>query len=137
MYIAGTFLGDGLPAPPAPGNLVFNTTDFTSLAPALQQVFFIGDGLTGTGTGTVQQFQIPSGASRLYLGFADAFSFAGSSGCYADNSGSLGANVVFAGFPPTAVPGYSRLGLGVIAMLLAFAGLASARKRRAHIGRVG
>jgi hypothetical protein len=38
----------------------------------LDQLFFIGDGLTGTGTGMVQQFVVPSGATALYFAAADS-----------------------------------------------------------------
>jgi hypothetical protein len=37
----------------------------------LQQSFFIGDGLTGTGVGSVQTFIAPEGATRLFLGSMD------------------------------------------------------------------
>jgi hypothetical protein len=42
-----------------------------TIAPQLRQVFFIGDGLTGTGSGTVQQFVVPPGATRLFLASSD------------------------------------------------------------------
>jgi hypothetical protein len=42
-----------------------------SFTPLLNQTFFIGDGLTGTGAGNRQSFAVPSGATLLYLGFAD------------------------------------------------------------------
>jgi hypothetical protein len=41
-------------------------------SPTLDQIFFIGDGLTGTGTGSTQQFTVPVGATSLYLGVADS-----------------------------------------------------------------
>jgi len=44
---------------------------FTSVSPLLQQVFWIGDALTGTGSGSVQQFFAPTGATRLFLGPLD------------------------------------------------------------------
>ena len=34
-------------------------------------MFFIGDGLTGTGSGAVQQFVVPAGATRLFLASSD------------------------------------------------------------------
>jgi hypothetical protein len=37
----------------------------------LKQPFFIGDGQTSTGT--VQQFKIPPGATRLFLGPMDGY----------------------------------------------------------------
>jgi len=62
-------------------------TDFTTLNPSIGEVFFIGDGLTGTGTGTVQAFIVPPTATHLYLGYID-----GSNGIpqsYNDNAGEL------------------------------------------------
>jgi len=43
----------------------------STIAPQLRQVFYIGDGLTGTGSGTVQQFVVPPGATRLFLASSD------------------------------------------------------------------
>jgi len=57
----------------------------------LNQVFFIGDGLTGDGTGTVQQFNVPVGATRLVLGFVDAPNYQGDAGGYSDDIGSFTA----------------------------------------------
>lgn len=56
---------------PAPAALPA-VMNFTSISPLLGQVFFIGDGLTGTGSGTRQQFIVPAGATRLYFGAVDA-----------------------------------------------------------------
>lgn len=64
-------------------------TGFASLRPALNQVFFIGDGLTGTGTGSRQTFIAPAGAARLFLGIADAYAFWGVPGAYDDNMGAF------------------------------------------------
>ena len=60
-----------------------------SFSPRLNQVFFIGDGLTGTGKGSTQTFNVPPTATELWLGFADADSFHGPPGYYGDNPGSL------------------------------------------------
>jgi len=58
----------------APVGLDFTTPfsrDYLALAPALKQVFFIGDGHT---SGNVsQQIIVPSGATRLFLGISDGF----------------------------------------------------------------
>jgi hypothetical protein len=56
-------------------------------SPTLNQIFFIGDGLTGTGTGSVQQFTVPTGATGLYLGVADSV------GASLGNAGSLNVDV--------------------------------------------
>ena len=63
-------------------------TGFDRLTPGLGQVFFVGDGLTGTGEGATQTFVAPAGATRLFLGTVDAQNFFGLPGCYGDNSGS-------------------------------------------------
>lgn len=55
--------------------------------PTLDQIFFIGDGLTGTGSGTIQTFTVPAGATGLYLGIADSV------GASTGNPGSLTADV--------------------------------------------
>jgi hypothetical protein len=82
----GVFTDDNVPAPPAPARLDFTGhRDFTSLSPLLNQVFYIGDGLTGTGSGTVQNFVPPASATHLYLGFLD--------NQYADNLGQLTATI--------------------------------------------
>ncbi|WP_207802729.1 calcium-binding protein [Roseicella frigidaeris] len=78
-----------------PATLDFATlgTDFTTLAPGVDQVFYIGDGLTGTRDGTVQQFHVPDGATTLLLGIADGTAFHGHPEAYADNSGAFTAQV--------------------------------------------
>lgn len=85
--LVGVFLTDSEPINnPAPPSLDFGPTgigtDFPTLAPALQQIFFIGDGLTGTGTGTRQTFVVPSGATRLYLGVVDGFGWSNNIGSF-------------------------------------------------------
>lgn len=89
--LAGVFLDDSTPSSgPAPATLDFTLgglgIDFLSLAPALRQVFYIGDGVT---SGNVfQQFVAPAGATRLFLGIPDGFGFGGAPGAYDDNDGS-------------------------------------------------
>ena len=60
----------------APGALDFSTgpsLDYLSLDPALKQVFFMGDGVTSGGI--QQQIVAPPGATRLFLGTMDGFSW--------------------------------------------------------------
>lgn len=90
FFLTGVFLTDSLPAA-APARFNFLGDDFPGLSPTIGQTFFIGDGLTGTGTGTRQQFFVPAEATRLFLGYADANNFKGNPGNYSDNSGSLTA----------------------------------------------
>ena len=85
--LVGVFLDDNLPtSSPAPADLDFSPsgtgTNFTTLSPALQQAFFIGDGLTGTGTGDAQSFAVPAGATRLYLGTADGTGWSNNTGSF-------------------------------------------------------
>jgi hypothetical protein len=90
MFLAGVFLDDSEPADPAPDTIDFSEMEYdVDIHPSLKQVFFIGDGLTGTGEGEVQEFFIPEGATRLFFGFADAYNFTGAPGFYNDNSGKL------------------------------------------------
>jgi hypothetical protein len=55
----------------------------------LNQVFFIGDGLTGTGSGSRQTFNVPADATELWLGYVDGGGYEGPPADYGDNVGSL------------------------------------------------
>lgn len=71
MPLVGVFLGASLPGV-APVALDFRGVEnFERVDPAPGQIFWIGDGLTGTGFGAVQEFGIPDGATRVVLGFID------------------------------------------------------------------
>jgi hypothetical protein len=88
-FLVGVFLSNTEPSDPAPPVLTFSDSNtFTTLSPLLDQTFLIGIGQT-TG-GVVQTFYAPTGATRLFLGFADANGYQGLPGQYQDNSGSLG-----------------------------------------------
>lgn len=98
MFLVGVFLDDSEPSGTPPPALDFSPAaigeHFGSLSPAIGQVFYVGDGLTGTFAGATQQFVVPATATRLYLGFADAFEFGsptGEPGYYGDNSGTIQA----------------------------------------------
>lgn len=83
--LVGVFLDNSQPdSTSAPAALNFSSIglNFSSLAPQLKQVFFIGDGLTGTGTGAVQNFIVPTGATRLFLGPMDGFGWKGNTGSF-------------------------------------------------------
>ena len=91
-FLSGVFLDASGNVATTPTALTYPdaaSTGFAAATPLLNQVFFIGDGLTGHGIGTVQQFFVPTGATRLLLGFADAPGYAGSPGSYGDNTGAL------------------------------------------------
>jgi hypothetical protein len=107
--LIGVFLSDDQPdafSPPADLDFTGNTS-FTSLSPELRQVFFIGDGLTGTGSGSVQQFVVPTGATRLFLGSADGF------GWY-NNTGEFIVTVT----APEPVPGLGSVAITLLGTLL-------------------
>ena len=70
----GVFLSDDVPNPLAtPPDLDFSPAglgrDFLTLRPELQQPFLIGTGRTTDGT--VQEFVVPDGATRLFVGVMD------------------------------------------------------------------
>jgi len=104
FFLVGVFLNSTEPSGSGPSVLHYNygtpdslnTTD-SSFSPLDNQVFFIGDGLTGTGSGQEQVFNIPTDATRLYLGFADSFDSVPS--YYADNVGSLTATFAITSAP--------------------------------------
>jgi hypothetical protein len=81
--LAAVFLGTKLGSAPAAYSGSLSATD---IAPPLGQVFPIGDGLTGTGTGTQQNFHVPAGATKLYLVDIDGF-------MWSDNGGQFSVNV--------------------------------------------
>ena len=82
MFLVGVFTDNSAAILPGPPRL--DATSPKNLTPQLFQTFFIG-------TGKGKQFQVPSKATRLYLGFADASSFSGVPGAYDDNVGELTA----------------------------------------------
>ena len=95
-YLTGVFVGNTID-PTAPAALDFTTTSFASLSPALQQAFFIGDGLTGDNSGTTQIFYVPTGATTLYLGISDACGYNGGPSCYDDNYDSFSVTTTASG----------------------------------------
>ena len=121
-FLAGVFLGPSISSV-TPTALSFSSTNFLTLSPQLQQAFFIGDGLTGDGTGQVQTFYVPAGATQLVLGISDACGYHGSPSCYDDNSGAFlavtaaGATSTVSSVPlPSSAPmfGAALLALGAV-----------------------
>jgi hypothetical protein len=101
--MVGVFLEDALPTS-APPPLRFYVSDsshggtqtaFKALGPKIGQVFFIGDGLTGTGSGSIQVFGVPPTATHLYLGYIDSCIQPGPTvpSCFSDNAGTLSATL--------------------------------------------
>jgi hypothetical protein len=125
MFLAGVFGTAVNPLGAAPAPLNFTTgsgTDFSALAPALWQSFFIGDGRRLDGI-TLQTFTAPALATVLYLGLADGLGFSGSPGYYADNRGSFEVTLAQSAVPlPGALPLFAT-GLGI-------AGLVGWRRKR-------
>ena len=91
MFLVGVFLTDAAPADPAPPRIDFTDDEtFAKLAPEIGQTFLIGDGKDRT-------YCIPSGATRLFIGFADAYGYEGAPGWYGNNGGELRVTVAVAG----------------------------------------
>jgi hypothetical protein len=122
--LVGVFLDASQPdSSAAPSALDSTNTSFTTLSPGLKQPFFIGDGLTGNGSGSVQTFIIPSGATRFFLGTSDGFG-------WFNNTGAFAVTVTEGGAAPTptatpisgrtpGIPTLSTTALLALALLLA------------------
>lgn len=83
--VMGVYLSSGDPARSGmiPSTLDFSTQqsrNFQSLSPLVGQVFFIGDGRRDDGS--VQQFVVPSGATRLFIGTMDQYEWNNNVGSY-------------------------------------------------------
>lgn len=118
--LVGVFVAAGTATGTAPAVLDFtgaNATAFLSLSPLLNQTFFIGDGLTGDGTGTIQQFIAPLNAAQLVLGISDAQAYNGQPLGYYDNIGSYAVTYTTSGgsVPEPPVFGLFATGLGCLA----------------------
>jgi hypothetical protein len=81
--------------------------------------------LTGNGTGSIQDFDVPTGATELVLGITDAGGYDGNPGSFSDNSGDFTASfqvtssAISSGVPDNS----SSLGLSALALAaLALAG---------------
>jgi hypothetical protein len=87
MFLVGVFLDDKRPRDPAPPRLSFTgREEFRMLAPRLGQTFFVGDG-------TGRSYRVPESATRLFMGFADAYAYIGNPGWYGNNGGKLSVTV--------------------------------------------
>lgn len=79
--LIGVFLNNAVPvsgdAAPAL-NFSTITTNFNTLMPMMNQVFFIGDGKTSSGL--TQTFLAPTAATRLFLGTMDGYEWNNNSG---------------------------------------------------------
>jgi hypothetical protein len=124
VALIGVFEGPGVTAVDSgPASLDYTQAANTALAsqsPALNQIFFIGDGLTGTGSGSIQDFVAPTGATSVYIAVADSY------GSSTGNAG--GFDVSFTG--ATAVPEPASWALMILGL-----GMSGAMARRARRGR--
>jgi hypothetical protein len=81
MFLVGVFLTGAPESGVGLGSQVTSIGDYdgggglsatqTTFTPLVGQTFFIGDGSTGTGSGAIQQFVVPTGTTPLFLGFAE------------------------------------------------------------------
>jgi len=88
MFISAVFTNgrNSSNAPPARFDYTDVDTETTAeFSPELNQVFFVGDGLTSDGT--TQSFFVPASATSVSFGVADGFGFSGTPGFYNDNTG--------------------------------------------------
>ena len=115
--LVGVFLGAASPTGGAtPASIDYaGGIGFASQSPLVGQMFFIGDGWTGNLTGSVQQFIVPGGATRLYLGTIDGVE-------WSNNNGQFNVDVSLAAVPE---PG----SLALMAAGLAVVGFVSRRRR--------
>jgi len=83
LYLVGVFMPSGAGIPPQLDLSDRERVD--EYMPARGELFYIGDGRSASGA--VQRFVVPTGATALYVGFADAIGFRGKPGAYDDNTG--------------------------------------------------
>ena len=97
MFLTGVFTTAAGPDGTAPPRLDFSSTStsvpggrsFTELSPLVDQLFYVGDGLTGEGVGSLQTFNVPDEATHLYLGLIDGSRFIHGPDFYGNNDGSF------------------------------------------------
>ena len=132
MFLSGVFTHGNIPPAPAPAILNFSSsfggspigTSFSQLSPLVNQSFYIGDGLTGTGTGAAQSFMVPDGATHFYLGIIDGGYFVGAPNYYDNNQGSFSVQGTVAVPEPATWVG----------LVAAAAALAGSRRRAGDAG---
>lgn len=118
--LVGVFLGPGGQPATAPSAIDFTTTsgiggNFLTLSPQIGQIFMIGDGTTSSDQ--TRTYYVPTGATELYLGFADAYNFSGPCGQFSDNSGSVNVDVTVAPVPEPAPLALLAAGSALLALV--------------------
>jgi hypothetical protein len=81
--LIGVFLSNEPPddgKTPPPLDFRGRRRDFSTFSPKLKQVFFIGDGRTGSGA--LRRYLVSAKATRLYLGVMDAYEWNNNSGSF-------------------------------------------------------
>jgi len=88
MFLVGVFLPDVELSDHAPKRLDFTKLERRpgALSPQIGQTFLVGNGKG-------RSYHVPPGATRLYLGFADGYLYAGAPGWYGNNGGALSVTV--------------------------------------------
>jgi hypothetical protein len=87
MFVVGVFLTNSARGGASPPRLDFtNVEKFAVLAPKIGQTFFIGNGVG-------RRYVVPARATRLFVGFADAYYYTGKPGWYGNNAGEVTAVV--------------------------------------------
>ena len=120
-FLAGVFVVSGGPSGAAGAANLSVSPVLTAYTPAINQAFFIGDGRTGSNSGSVQTFAVPAGAATLYLGMSDACSAGLAPNCYNDNSGTLTGTATFT-VPTTPTPSPTPVPPSILLTLIGLAG---------------
>lgn len=127
--LVGVFLTDDIPAAGAPATLDFSNgglgVNFLSLSPLLNQIFYIGNGVTSTNE--FQTFVAPTGATRFFVGITDAFGFNGAPGAFDDNDGNYRIRIGINEIPD---PGQIPEPITVLLFGIGLAGLAYWRREQ-------
>lgn len=126
VFLNGQENAAGHVAPPTLHYPTSASYSASSYSPLDDQIFFIGDGLTGTGSGTQQTFIVPADATGLVLGIVDAYGYFGPPGAYFDNNGSFVASFSI----NSAVPESSTWAM----MIVGFVGVGFMMYRRKQTG---